>query len=367
MSQRSLDPLSHATLVYVAPRPGSSGVSDYADDMLIEARGAFGHVVEIRHGGAGQDSVRDVIRARRAIRAAVRAAPGAVVVHAEQSGGVLVPFWGLAQRAVRDPRVIRSATLHDAPLGVWLPWRTRGIGRSRLLVHALHYPTMPLSRALERRVLSGVHLSALTASGAEAITAELGHGPVAVSFLPPPARPVLPPAPQRPLAVGLFGYVYKGKGFQDLERLRALIDDRIAIRVAGRGTELLPPVPGVEILGGVEGAQEDAFFGGVRAILLPYGRRSSYGPQTHVASSVAARAIAYRTPVIALRYPGLSDEAEIVDGGIDELAAAVNRLVLDDEAMARLDASVQALGERLTVPEAFRRLATSWRAALPAA
>ena len=355
------DPLSSATLVYVAPRSGTSGVSDYADDILGEAYRAFGRVIEVRHGGAGQDSVADVRRARRAIREAVRTAGTPVIVHTEHSGGVLVPFWGLAQRSLRADGVHLSATLHDAPLSVWLPLRTRGIGRYRLIVHALHYPFMPLWQRLERRILRDVQLSALTSSGADAIAAQMRHENVIVSFLPPPPKPRVIPATKRPLAVGLFGYVYKGKGFQDLERLRSLVDPSVQVRVAGRGTEDLMPIEGVEILGGVEGADEDAFFESIRAIILPYGRRSSYGPVTHVASSVVARALAYGTPLIALRYPGLTDEAEIVDGGVEELADAVNRLVTSDEALRGMAAHAEELRDQLTVPVAFSHLADGWR------
>ena len=363
----SSDVLSTATLVYVAPRTGTSGVSDYADDILGEARRAFGRVIEVRHGGAGQDSIADVRRVRREIRESVRIAEGPVIVHTEHSGGVLAPFWGLAQRSLRKPGVHLSATLHDAPLSVWLPLRTRAIERHRLLVHALHYPFMPLWQRLERRVLRDVQLSALTASGAEAVAAQMRHERVVVGFLPPPPKTRLMPATRRPLAVGLFGYVYKGKGFQDLERLRALSAPAIGLRVAGRGTESLPPVDGVEILGGVDGADEDAFFESVRAIVLPYGRRSSYGPVTHVASSVAARALAYGTPLIALRYPGLADEAEIVDGGLEELASAVNELVVADDELQRMVAHAERLRDRLTVPAAFERLADAWRASLRSA
>lgn len=358
------DVLRSATLVYVAPRTGTSGVSDYADDMLGEARRHFGRVVEVRHGGAGQDSFADVRDVRRQIRDAVRGVTEPVVVHTEQSGGVLAPFWGLAQRSLRQDRVVLSATLHDAPLSVWLPLRSRRIEGNRLLVHALHFPFMPLWQRLERRVMRGVQLSALTPSGAAAVAAQMRHDDVVTSFLPPPPKPTLTPAYERPTAVGLFGYVYKGKGFQDLERLRARIDPQISLRVAGRGTENLPPIDGVEILGGVEDAAEDAFFASIRAIVLPYGRRSSYGPVTHVASSVAARALAYGTPLIALRYPGLTDEAEIVDGTIDDLADAVNALVIDDDEMRRMTLRADALREHLTVPVAFARLADGWRARL---
>ncbi|WP_292833440.1 hypothetical protein [Microbacterium sp.] len=361
------DPLSTATLVYVAPRSGSSGVSDYADDILKEARAALGSVVEVRHGGAGADSVAQVRAGRKAVARAVRAAEGAVIVHTEQSGGVLLPFWSLTLRAVRDERVLRSATLHDAPLGVWLPLRSKGVSRSRLITHALHYPFMAVHRRVERRVFHGVALTALTESGAEAIESELGHDSVRASFLPAPARDAILPAPRRPLAIGLFGYVYKGKGFDQLSRLRELVDPDIDIRVAGRGTLDLPSIDGVTLIGGVEGPDEDRFFESVRAIVLPYSRRSSYGPATHVASSVVARAIAYETPVIALRYLGLADEGEVVDGDIADLARAVNRIVRDADEIGALAARSADLKRRLTAPAAFSVLAGLWRERLRSA
>ncbi|MDF2443690.1 MAG: hypothetical protein JWR01_1893, partial [Subtercola sp.] len=43
-------------------------MGDYADDLLEHARGRFAKIVEIRHGGAGEDSARDVLQSRRAIQ-----------------------------------------------------------------------------------------------------------------------------------------------------------------------------------------------------------------------------------------------------------------------------------------------------------
>lgn len=353
----STDPLASATLVYVAPRTGTSGVSDYADDMIAEARRVVGTVVEVRHGGAGQDSLRDVVRGRRAIKRAIRAASGPVILHTEQSGGVLLPFWGL----IGQRPSLASSTLHDAPLGVWLPFRIRLVSSNRIAVHALHYPIMPLLQKLEERVVKRVSLTALTASGASEIERILKHDPVGVQFLPAPPKNEVTPAPERPLAVGLFGYVYKGKGFEQLSTLRDLIDPAIDIRVAGRGTAELPPIPGVTILGAVEDEEEDAFFASIRALVIPYSKRSSYGPETHVASSAIARAIAYRTPVIALGHPGLGDEAEVVDGGLEALAARINELVPSAESMERITARSSRLKDELTRAAAFARLAERWR------
>lgn len=354
------DILRTATLVYIAPRTGTSGVSDYADDMIEIAAPAVGRLVEVRHGGAGQDSVLDILRGRREIRRAVRSATGPVIVHSELSGGVLLPFWGLL--GVRTAVV--SSILHDAPLGVWLPLRTRLVSRSKLVTHGLHYPLMPIWQRVERAVLRRTTLVTLTRSGAAQVARIFRRDAVDTSFLPVPRRPDLPDAEDRPLAVGLFGYVYKGKGFEQLEELRARIDPSIELKVAGRGTQHLPPVPGITIVGPVEGEDEDAYFASIRALVVPYSKRSSYGPETHVASSAIARSLSYATPVIALRYPGLDDEALAVDGGIADLADVITRTIPDRDAVRGLSRRAQELRASLTTEAAFERLADVWRRGL---
>jgi hypothetical protein len=358
------DPLSQSTLIYVAPRTGTSGVSDYADDILTLAHEVFPRVIEVRCGGAGQDSFSDVRRGMREVQRAIRSSRGPVLLHTELSGGALLPFWALTLKDARRPNVRRSSTLHDAPLGVWLPFRSRGIGKSRLLVHAIHFPTMPLLQRFERRVLKGVRLSALTESGARAIEYELRHEHVDVTFLPPPVKPELEPPVERPLAVGLFGYVYRGKGFDSLAQLRLLIDPRITIRVAGRGTEQLDAEPGVDIVGPVEGADEDRFFESVRAILMPYSKRSSYGPVTHVASSVLARSIAYGTPAMTIAYPGLANEAAVAASNLDALAEAVNDTLFDDQKLEAATRHTLEMRDELTLEVAFATLSQGWREAL---
>ncbi len=339
-------------------------MSDYADDILTLAHEVFPRVIEVRCGGAGQDSFSDVRRGMREVQRAIRSSRGPVLLHTELSGGALLPFWALTLKDARRPNVRRSSTLHDAPLGVWLPFRSRGIGKSRLLVHAIHFPTMPLLQRFERRVLKGVRLSALTESGARAIEYELRHEHVDVTFLPPPVKPELEPPVERPLAVGLFGYVYRGKGFDSLAQLRLLIDPRITIRVAGRGTEQLDAEPGVDIVGPVEGADEDRFFESVRAILMPYSKRSSYGPVTHVASSVLARSIAYGTPAMTIAYPGLANEAAVAASNLDALAEAVNDTLFDDQKLEAATRHTLEMRDELTLEVAFATLSQGWREAL---
>jgi glycosyltransferase involved in cell wall biosynthesis len=168
----------------------------------------------------------------------------------------------------------------------------------------------------------------------------------------------------RPLAIGLFGHAYKGKGFDRLLDLRNALPAEVAINVAGRGTEKLPPVEGVNVLGGVDGEAEDRFFGSIRAILLPYANSSRYGEILSV-SGVAARSFAYGTPVIAAESGTLSEAAE--HGGLSTAPNRVSSLaelafdtVSDEAALAPL--ALQALGLRAerTIAKAVQPYISHW-------
>jgi glycosyltransferase involved in cell wall biosynthesis len=96
--------------------------------------------------------------------------------------------------------------------------------------------------------------------------------------------------------------------------MRRLLPRDIAIRIAGRGTESLPRVDGIEVVGPVEGASEDAFFESIQVVMVPYGKRHWYD-DTYPASGVVAHACAYRTPVVCTGYGSL--------GELDEKTGAV--------------------------------------------
>ena len=106
--------------------------------------------------------------------------------------------------------------------------------------------------------------------------------------------------------MGFFGHVYRGKGFEHIARIREFLPDDILIRIAGRGTESLPAAEGIEVLGGVDGPEEDAFFESIRAIVVPYGKRHWYA-ETYPASGVGASAQSYSTPVISTGYGPLAE------------------------------------------------------------
>ena len=348
-------------LIYIAPRTGTTGVGDYADDFLAGVAPHLGEVRQLRHGGPGTESIRDVLRARRELRAILAERPATpTVVHSEQSGGAITPFW--APAGLRGVAV--TATVHDPPLAVWWPFRTRGMARSRVVSHGIHRALFGPMNRLESRVNGSRTLFTLTGLGAERLASSMPQSRVLATVHVVPERPELRPVTKRPLAVGLFGYVYRGKGFDALAELRAAVDPSILIRVAGRGTERLTPLDGVEILGEVNGADEDAFFDSIRLLLVPYAGREQYGVQVTVASGTISRALAYQTPVLATDSGGgmseLSAGVVVVSGGVTELAWRANELVRDDAALSALQAGARALRERDTEENVGRFFLETW-------
>lgn len=330
--------LEQMRLIYVAPRSGVGGVGDYADEFAAAARHYVGEVIEYRHGSPGSDSARDLNRHRKNIRALVdESGVQNTIVHCELSGGALVPFWG----TWRLGGATITATVHDPPRAVWWPMRTRFLAEHRVLTHGIHFVLNKPMTVFERRVLRGRTLFALTETGAAHLRLAMPASRVVAVPILVPERPELAPAAERPLAVGLFGLVYRGKGFDKLQQLRDMIDDDILIRVAGRGTEQLEGGPGIEIVGAIEGNGEDAFFGSIRLLIVPYGRRVLYGGVAYPASATSARGIAYQTPLVVQNYGALVEAqtdgiAIAVDGELSDLARAANSLARDIDALTGL-------------------------------
>jgi glycosyltransferase involved in cell wall biosynthesis len=184
-------------------------------------------------------------------------------------------------------------------------------------------------------------------------------------------KPTIKPAEDRPKAVGFFGLVYRGKGFEQIAQIRKELPDDILIRVAGRGTESLPRAEGIEIVGGVDGPEEDAFFESVRAIVIPYGKRHFYA-DTFPASSVAAHALAYGTPIVATGYGSLAefdgDTGAVVvpmgDGDPNALPAgfsdAIASFVNDRERLAELAKNADRTREERSAPRTAEAFVQAW-------
>jgi len=290
-------------LIYVGPRNHVTAIGDYTEDLVAALRSHFGDVAEVRVSGPGDETWADVRRVRRQVRDLVAGWPaGRVLVHSEIGCGMLSPFWSIAGLA----GIPVTLTVHDPPQALWFTARTRFVARHKLLMHGFHYPLRPLSRWLEGRVNGRRDIFALSRTGQASIdrvypNTHTHYVPYRVA-----EKATVKPAEDRPKAIGFFGLVYRGKGFDQIAQIRRDLPDDILIRVAGRGTEALPKMAGVEIVGGVDGAEEDAFFESVRAIVIPYGKRHFYA-DTFPASSVAAHALAYRTPIIATGYGSLAE------------------------------------------------------------
>ena len=355
-------------LVFVGPRLGQTAVGDYSEAFIEAVRPYFRDLIEVRTGGPGVDGVREISSYRAAGAKAVADAPnGKVLVHAESAAGGVGPFWAVA--GVRDVPV--TLTIHDPPQGVWMPARTRFMADKKLLNHGLHFPLRPVSRWLEGRVNHRRTLFALTETGRRSIAETYpGVNAVRAPYLVGD-RPVIPPAHERPRAIGFFGLVYRGKGFEQIARVRELLPPEIGIRVAGRGTETLPRTTGIDIVGGVDGPDEDAFFASVRAIVVPYGKRHFYA-ETFPASAVVAHALSYRTPVVSTNYGSLAELT--VDDGVwlvatadappelvpTELARAATEVVDDIDLLTRLGASADRARVAASGPAVAAFFAAEW-------
>jgi glycosyltransferase involved in cell wall biosynthesis len=357
-----------ATLILVAPRANSGGVGDYAEEFVTAAVAHFSSFCEIRTAGPGTVGLIDLFRYRTALSAAIAKAEmdGPVVVHFELSAASLGPFWLLAA-PLRG--VVTTATVHDPPWAVWWPFRLKPGAKSKLVHHGIHLPLRPFSARLERRLLRRTALFALSDVGATALRETFPTTQVLAARHFVPSRAALKPTNDRPLAVGLYGHASKGKGFERLLELRRELPEDVEVIVAGRGTENLPPVPGVTILGAVEGPQEDAFFESVRAILLPYDKISRFYGQMLPASGVASRAFAYGTPVIGFNSGTLGEAAKAgglltVSPFVRELAEVAFKTITDRAELERLEAQIWKLQKERGVREAVAPFVQFWRDAV---
>ncbi|MBY4382824.1 glycosyltransferase family 1 protein [Rhodococcus fascians] len=355
-------PLAETRLVYIAPSAGRSGVGDYADDFLDSVRDHFLEVIEYRIATDGAETVRDVLTNVRAVRASVLAAEkrGPVIVHFEQSAGSLSTFWA----SWLPRRIPVTSTVHDAPNPAWWPFKTKLLYRFRLLHHAVHYPTRPLIAALQRRATRGRTLFALTSIGADNVGMQMTGSTAVASRIFVPARDELPSLAERPAAVGMFGHVYKGKGFELIGRLREQLDDSIGIVVAGRGTDTLPTTEGVQVLGEVNDEKEDAFFASFRFLIVPYSKDNPYG-KVWAASSAVSRSFAYNTPIICILDGSLVETASEggaigVEGGIDAIAAKANSIICDEDQLRTSEAEVRTLRQARTIDRCAQPFLHAW-------
>ena len=203
-------------VAYVSPRPPeASGIADYAEHL---ARALEGAGVSVTTGLPSPLEAPDPAAVRRHARHL--AALPVDLYHFELGGGRVRHFLVLRELLALRPGRPVTATVHDPER---LAWRAWGLGRFEALPRPLQQAATlaadPLSRRRERAVAHALdRLVVLTEGGAEGLRRWMRLPPERIEVIPhgvaevPHREP--PPAP--PLRVLFFGFLYPGKGIEDL-------------------------------------------------------------------------------------------------------------------------------------------------------
>lgn len=197
--------------------PEKNGIADYANHFraALEQNG-----VQVLTPLAGCPATNDALRAH------IDAFDwnGVDLVHAELGGGRLIEFQALQQLRQRFPHLPLTATVHDPERLVWrsaqMPWPLAWM--QRLPSPFPQVATLlcsPLTLREERRLAAGLtRLFTLTRIGGECLArcmhltpqqlAVIAHGNLDI--------PAVPPPPIDPIRLLYFGFIYRGKGIEDL-------------------------------------------------------------------------------------------------------------------------------------------------------
>lgn len=218
--------------------PEQNGIADYAGH-LKRALEELGVRVRTPLQGIGNDP----IAARQ--RVADADWQGIDLVHAEIGGGRLAEFHALRALRERFPRLPLTATVHDPERLVWrrhkLPWPLSMAASLRSpLPEIATVLADPLCLHEERQLARQMtRLVTLTEAGNRCLQQRMGlrqeqMAVIAHGNLPIPPMPL--PALQ-PLKLLYFGFIYRGKGIEDLlDALARLLADTPELRTRVRLT-----------------------------------------------------------------------------------------------------------------------------------
>lgn len=215
-------------IALLAPLPPErNGIADYANHFraALEQNG-----VQVLTPLAGCPATSDALQAR------LDAFDwnGVDLVHAELGGGRLIEFQALQRLRQRFPRLPLTATVHDPERLVWrrarMPWPLAWAQRlPSPFPQAATLLCDPLTLSEERRLAAGLtRLITLTRLGGECLAkrmrlapgqlAVIAHGNLDIAAAPPP--------PLEPLRLLYFGFIYRGKGIEDLLSAMAKVFER---------------------------------------------------------------------------------------------------------------------------------------------
>jgi len=224
--------------------PEQTGIADYAAHLRRALNDAD---VDVLTPLLGQRPLDSLAAAQRWV--AERDWSRVDVVHAELGGGRISEFYVLAALARLPHRPALSATAHDPERLVWRPvhaaWPAieRLPGLPRLARQALAVLSDPHTVWAERRLARRLDgLVTLTQTGAARLSRRMGVPRERISVIPHGTLPI-PPEPLpllTPLRLLYFGFIYAGKGIEDLidalgRVLAAHPDwaDRVRLTIAG--------------------------------------------------------------------------------------------------------------------------------------
>lgn len=248
--------------------PEQTGIADYAWH-LSTALQAAGVEVLYPLRGCGMDLQRSA--------AALAAFDWRSVdlAHAELGGGRLGEFQALRWLQARQPQLPLTATVHDPERLVWrrasLPWPLRWLGRLPSPMPQLAALLAdPLTLREERQVAQGLaRVVTLTELGGRLLARRMRLAPgrqVSIAHGNLPIAPCPLPAAE-PLRLLYFGFIYRGKGIEDLlDALAATLQRRPELQ--GRIRLTLAGGSAPEIAFGARGNYLDELRARARALHL---------------------------------------------------------------------------------------------------
>ncbi len=200
--------------------PEQTGIADYAAQFRL----ALNHVgIEVLTPLAGQRPLTTLAAAQAWV--AERDWGRIDVVHAELGGGRHSEFLALQALARLPNGPALSATIHDPERMVWRPvnrlwsWLESVPGIPRPLRQVVAVLCDPYTLWTERRLARSLDgLVTLTDIGGQRLVKRMRVTQSKVSVIPHGTLPIapVPLPPSSPLKLVYFGFIYKGKGIEDL-------------------------------------------------------------------------------------------------------------------------------------------------------
>lgn len=218
--------------------PEQNGIADYAGHLRHALEG-LDLEISTPLQGVGNDPQAAVERVKQADW------NGIDLVHAELGGGRLAEFEALRALRRRFPALPLTATVHDPERLVWrrekLPWPlSMASGMRSPLPEIATVLADPLCLHEERQLARQMtRLVTLTQAGSQSLRQRMGLRPAQMEVISHGNLAIAPVAlpPLQPMRLLYFGFIYRGKGIEDLlDALADLFTAQPALRATVRLT-----------------------------------------------------------------------------------------------------------------------------------